>query len=90
MTMLGLSSKREITRTSVRVRVAIAAQVRDRAAVPGECAQLLAGGRVGPTAELFAALSPASRGRARACLTATDRTAQSSQARGRCRARRVV
>jgi DNA invertase Pin-like site-specific DNA recombinase len=30
MTMLGLSSKREITRTSIRVRTAMAAQVRDQ------------------------------------------------------------
>jgi hypothetical protein len=30
MTVLGLSSKREITRTSIRVRTAMAAQARDQ------------------------------------------------------------
>ncbi len=33
MTVLGLSSKREITRTSIRVRTAMAAQARTR--LPG-------------------------------------------------------
>jgi len=35
MTMLGLSSKREVTRTSIRVRTAMAAQTRDQGRYQG-------------------------------------------------------
>jgi hypothetical protein len=35
MTVLGLSSKREITRTSIRVRTAMAAQTREQGPLPG-------------------------------------------------------